>query len=124
MPSPLSFSSFSYFSVPRESLASARAYASNSMSAYLIHLCILIGIYVILATSLNLAMGFTGLLNLGHIAFFGVGAYTSALLTMAGVPFVVAFFLAGIFAALFGVLLLLATRNLKGDYLGLATLGF
>ena len=94
------------------------------MSAYLIHLGILIGIYVILATSLNLAMGFTGLLNLGHIAFFGIGAYTSALLTMAGVPFIVAFFLAGILAALFGFLLVLATRNLKGDYLGLATLGF
>lgn len=94
------------------------------MSAYLIHLGILIGIYVILATSLNLAMGFTGLLNLGHIAFFGIGAYTSALFTMAGVPFVIAFFCAGLLAALFGVVLVRATSNLKGDYLGLATLGF
>lgn len=94
------------------------------MSAYLIHLGILTLIYVILATSLNLAMGFTGLLNLGHIAFFGIGAYTSALLTMQGVPFLIAFICAGLFAALFGFLLVLATRSLKGDYLGLATLGF
>lgn len=94
------------------------------MPAYLTHLGILIGIYMILATSLNFAMGFTGLLNLGHIAFFGIGAYTSALLTMQGMPFLVAFFCAGLFAALFGLLLVLATRSLRGDYFGLATLGF
>jgi len=95
------------------------------IEAYLIHLLILIGIYVILAVSLNLALGYTGLLNLGHIAFFGVGAYTSALLTKSlGVPFPVAFIAAGLFAGLFGFILILATKKLKGDYLALATLGF
>lgn len=94
------------------------------IEGYIIHLLILIGIYVILATSLNLSVGFTGLLNLGHIAFFGIGAYTSALLQLAGVPFVLAFPLAGVMAALFGFLLVLGTRKLKGDYLALATLGF
>ncbi|MBC8501414.1 MAG: branched-chain amino acid ABC transporter permease [Nanoarchaeota archaeon] len=91
---------------------------------YLTHLLILIGIYVILTVSLNLALGYTGLLNLGHVAFFGIGAYTSALLTKAGVPFLLAFIIAGIFASIFGYLLVLATRKLKGDYLALATLGF
>src|SRR3989338_5688379 len=94
------------------------------MFEYAVHLTILICIYIILVTSLNLALGFTGLLNLGHIAFFGIGAYTSALLTKAGVPFIIAFLAAGIFASIFGYLLVLVTRKLKGDYLALATLGF
>ena len=95
-----------------------------SLAPYLIHLLILIGIYVILAVSLNLALGYTGLLNLGHIAFFGIGAYTSALLTMHDVSFLIAFIAAGVIAGLFGFLLVLATGRLKGDYLALATLGF
>lgn len=94
------------------------------VSAYFIHLLILIGIYVILAISLQLAVGFTGLLNLGHIAFYCVGAYTSALLALAGFPFWFAFLSAGIMAMLFGFLLSIPTNKLKGDYLALATLGF
>jgi branched-chain amino acid transport system permease protein len=91
---------------------------------YFIHLGILIGIYIILSVSLNLALGYTGLLNLGHIAFFGIGAYTSALLTLNGIPFIVALPVAGLFAGVFGFLLVGATNKLKGDYLALATLGF
>lgn len=94
------------------------------MLEYFIHLGIIITIYVILVTSLNLALGFTGLLNLGHIAFFGIGAYTSALLVKAGVPFLGAFVAAALIAAFFGYVLVLATRKLKGDYLALTTLGF
>ncbi len=94
------------------------------IEAYLIHLLILIGIYAILAVSLNLAIGYTGLLNLGHIAFFGIGAYTSTLLTMNGVPFIFAFLIAGLFSSLFGYLLVITTKKLKGDYFALATLGF
>ncbi len=91
---------------------------------YLIHLLILVGIYIILTTSLNLALGFTGLLNLGHVAFFGIGAYTSALLTMVGVPFFLALVVGGLFTSVFGYVLVLGTKRLKGDYLALATLGF
>jgi branched-chain amino acid transport system permease protein len=94
------------------------------IEAYLIHLFILVGIYIVLAISLQLAMGFTGLLNLGHIAFFAIGAYASALLMLAGFPFLLAFFAAGIIAMLFGLLLAIPTSKLKGDYLALATLGF
>ena len=94
------------------------------ITLYLIHLLIIIGIYIILALSLNLALGYTGLLNLGHIAFFGIGAYTSALLVEAGIPFIISFLAAGLLASFFGFLLVLATGRLKGDYLALATLGF
>lgn len=94
------------------------------LEGYIIHILIIIGIYLILSVSLNLSIGFTGLLNLGHIAFFGIGAYTSALLTKADFPFIISFILAGILASLFGALLVVATGRLKGDYLALATLGF
>jgi len=94
------------------------------IEAYLIHILILIAIYAILAIALQLSLGFSGLLNLGHIAFFGIGAYTSALLALNGVPFIVCFFAAGIFAMAFGFLLAIPTHKLKGDYLALATMGF
>lgn len=91
---------------------------------YLIHLVILIGIYSILVSSLNLAVGYTGLLNLGHVGFFGIGAYTSALLALLGVPLHFAIIAGGLLAAVSGALLALPTTRLKGDYLALATLGF
>jgi len=94
------------------------------IEAYFIHLAILVGIYLILALSLQLALGYTGLINLGHIAFFAVGAYTSALLTLNGVPFIIALLCAGIVAMLFGFLLSIPTNKLQGDYLALATLAF
>jgi branched-chain amino acid transport system permease protein len=94
------------------------------ISAYLIHLLILICIYLILAISLQLSVGFTGLLNLGHIAFYAIGAYTSALLALNGFPFWFCFLSAGILAMIFGFLLSLPTNKLKGDYLALATMGF
>jgi branched-chain amino acid transport system permease protein len=94
------------------------------ISSYLIHLLILIGIYLILAISLQLSVGFTGLLNLGHIAFYAIGAYTSALLALNGFSFWFCFLSAGILAMIFGFLLSLPTNKLKGDYLALATMGF
>lgn len=94
------------------------------ISPYIIHLLILIGIYIILAISLNLALGYSGLLNLGHVALFGIGAYTSALLTLNGFPFLLSLILAGVVASAFGALLVWATKKLHGDYYALATLGF
>lgn len=94
------------------------------MIAYLVHLFIIIGIYIILATSFNLSVGYTGLLNLGHVAFFGIGAYTSALLTLEGWPFLPSLLVSGLVASVFGYILVFAVRQLKGDYLALASLGF
>ncbi|NQU79608.1 branched-chain amino acid ABC transporter permease [Candidatus Woesearchaeota archaeon] len=94
------------------------------IAPYIFNILILICIYVILATSLNFALGYTGLLNLGHIAFFGIGAYASVLLVQAGIPYIIALPAAGVIAGFFGFLLILATRKIKGDYLALVTLGF
>jgi branched-chain amino acid transport system permease protein len=89
-----------------------------------LHLCIMIVIYIIFALSLNLEVGYTGLFNFGHVAFFGIGAYTSALLTLHRVPFELSFLLALAMAGLCGFLLSLPSLRLRGDYFGIATLGF
>jgi branched-chain amino acid transport system permease protein len=94
------------------------------ISAYLIHIFILVGIYLILAISLQLSVGFTGLLNFGHIAFYAIGAYTSALLSLYGFSFLFCFLSAGIIAMIFGFILSLSVNKLKGDYLALTTMGF
>jgi len=89
-----------------------------------LHLWIMILIYTIFAMSLNLEVGYTGLFNFGHVAFFGIGAYTSALLTLHQVPFELAFAAALIAAGLSGFLLSIPSLRLRGDYFGIATLGF
>ncbi len=92
--------------------------------SYFEHIGILICIYVVLTTSLNLIVGYTGLLNLGHAAFFGIGAYTSALLTLLGVPWFFALIAGFGMAGIFGLLIAIPCLRLRGDYLAIATLGF
>ncbi len=94
------------------------------IEAYFINLFIIICIYVVLAVSLQLSLGYTGLLNLGHVAFYGIGAYVTALLSLAGIPFPICFLMSGVIAAFFGFILSIPTNKLKGDYLALTTLGF
>lgn len=93
------------------------------MIDYLVYLLTIIGIWGLLSLSLNLQYGLTGLVNLGHIAFFMLGAYASTILVMvAGTSFVVGF-LGGIVAAsLFGALIALPTANLQQDYWAISTL--
>jgi branched-chain amino acid transport system permease protein len=80
-------------------------------------------IFVILAVSMQLVTGVAGLLSLGHAAFYGVGAYTAALLaTRLGWPFIVTLPAAGIAAALLGVLLALPTMRLVSIQFAVATL--
>lgn len=94
-------------------------------SAYHLRVATLVGIYVLLVSGLNIIIGFTGLFSLGHAAFYGIGAYTSAMLTvMAGWSFWVALPMAGIVAAIFGSLIGLATLRLRKVFLAFTTLGF
>jgi len=89
-----------------------------------LHLCVVILIYIIFTLSLNLEVGYTGLFNFGHVAFFGIGAYTSALLALHRVPFELCLLAALAMAGLWGFLLGLPSLRLRGDYFGIATLGF
>ena len=91
---------------------------------YYIQILIFIGIYVILALSLNLLNGYVGLLSIGHAAFYGIGAYASAKLMMdAGMPFGVSMLGAGLVSGVCGYLIAKPTLRLSGIYMTLATLG-
>ena len=82
-------------------------------------------IYVMLAWGLNIVVGLAGLLDLGYVAFYAVGAYTYALLSAYfGLSFWVLLPLAGILAAFWGVLLGFPVLRLRGDYLAIVTLAF
>jgi branched-chain amino acid transport system permease protein len=81
-------------------------------------------IYAIAGLGLMLLAGFTGLFSLGHAAFLGVGAYTQAVLTNAGVPFVLSLACAAGLSAAVGVVVGLPALRVKGIYLGMATLSF
>lgn len=92
---------------------------------YLIHILIMIGIYIILTQSLNLVMGYTGLLSLCHAAFYGIGAYTVTLLMMHfNLNFFIAIIFAIIISSLLSLLVAIPSLKFKGDYFVLATLGF
>lgn len=94
------------------------------ISPYYLQQLILIGINTIMATSLNLILGYTGQLSIGHAAFMSLGAYGSALVTLHfGFPFIVSLLCGALLAALFGVIIGIPTLKLKGDYLAIATLG-
>jgi branched-chain amino acid transport system permease protein len=83
------------------------------------------GIAVIGALGLNLLIGFTGQLSLGHGAFAAIGAYSSALLTgKLGMPFIISLPLSGLIAALLGLIIGIPSLRLKGLYLALGTLAF
>ena len=84
----------------------------------------LMAINTIIALGMNLLVGNTGQISLGHAGFVAIGAYTAVLLTMAGVPFVFSFICAGLLAAVFGIILGIPSLKLEGPYLAIATLAF
>ena len=93
------------------------------VSSYWLALIIQIAIYGIAALGLNILVGFTGQISLGHAAFFGFGAFSSAYISgKLGVPVALAIPLAGIATALVGVVVGLPAARLKGLYLAIATL--
>jgi len=119
-------------------------WAEGHLDGYMIQILNLIAVNIILAVSLNLIYGFTGLFSLGHAGFMAIGAYVCSILILAPeqkemlfilepaydwvqsarAPFFVAVVAGGLIAALFGVLVGIPLLRLGDDYLGMATLGF
>ncbi|WP_336288389.1 MULTISPECIES: branched-chain amino acid ABC transporter permease [unclassified Bartonella] len=119
-------------------------YAENYFNDYTIRIINLIAINAILAISLNLIYGFTGMFSLGHAGFMAIGAYICAILLLSPeqkemmwilepiveplhylqLPFFAAVVVSGLCAAVVGLLIALPILRLGGDYLGIATLGF
>lgn len=92
---------------------------------YTLYLINLIAINSIVAIGLNILVGYTGQISLGHAGFFAIGAYTCVLsMLKLGLPFVIALPAAGFLSAGFGFLLGLPSLRLEGPYLAIATLGF
>jgi branched-chain amino acid transport system permease protein len=92
---------------------------------YLIHIAILVGIYSILAMSLNLVVGFTGLLSITQAAFYGIGAYVTAiLLTSFGLDFFIAVIAGIIITGIVSLLIGYVLSKFNGDYFALGSFGF
>lgn len=94
-------------------------------SQYVLRIVIVIAIYAILAQGLNLLIGYTGQLSLGHAGFFAIGAYTTSLLMLRlDVNFFPALIIGALLSGACGLLLGLPTMRLSGTYLAIVTLGF
>jgi len=92
---------------------------------YLLHVVVLVGLYTCLAASLDLLVGQTGILSLAHAAFYGFGAYTSAILSVRlGVPFVYGVVAGMAVAALLSFVVSLPSLRVHDDYFVLATFAF
>lgn len=122
-------------------LSFAVSYFSDYIDPYYLRVIVTVGINITLAVSLNLVNGYTGQFSLGHAGFMGVGAYTSAVITMFVTPalfgqlfppghvnslliFPCAMLIGGIAAAVSGLIVGIPSLRLKGDYLAIVTLGF
>ncbi len=103
----------------------------NLINPYIQLIVMYIGINIILTVSLNLINGYMGEFSVGHAGFMAVGAYISALLTMNVIPtnfgpwmFPLTVLLAGVGAALIGMLVAIPSFKTRGDYLAIVTLAF
>src|ERR1700689_227258 len=99
-------------------------FLQSTSFAYVIRLFGIAGLYMLLALGLNLVIGFVGLLDLGFMAFYAIGAYTAAILAIHKVPFVFCVLAAIFCSTLVRVIVGFPALRLRGDYLAIVTLGF
>lgn len=93
------------------------------MVIYIVFLTISAATYALFSLGLNLQWGVAGLINFGHVAFMAIGAYSTVLLTLQGVPIPIAVLVGAGLAALLGLAIGLSTLRLRADYLGIVTIG-
>jgi branched-chain amino acid transport system permease protein len=91
---------------------------------YLVRVGGVVGLFMLLALGLNFTLGYVGLFDLGFIAFYAIGAYTTAIAMKAHVPAPLAVLLAIVVTAAARLLLGLTILRLRGDYLAVVTMGF
>lgn len=105
-------------------------YLPYFVGSYLSDVLDMVGLYTIMGLGLNIVVGFAGLLDLGYVAFFAIGAYTTGVLTslsplgVAHLPFWVAAVISVLAAMTAGILLGIPVLRMRGDYLAIVTLGF
>jgi neutral amino acid transport system permease protein len=93
------------------------------MVIYFVFLTISAATYALFSLGLNLQWGVTGLINFGHVAFMAIGAYSTVLLSLQGVPIPIAVLVGAGLSALLGLLIGISTLRLREDYLGIVTIG-
>jgi neutral amino acid transport system permease protein len=93
------------------------------MQGFIVSLIIFTAVFAVFSLGLNLQWGYTGLINFGHVAFMTIGAYTTVLLTLQGVPLWLATLAGAALAALLGLLIGFSTLRLRTDYLAIVTIG-
>jgi branched-chain amino acid transport system permease protein len=93
------------------------------MGIYEISLATVVGINIILALGLNMISGFCGQISLGHAAFYGVGAYTAALLAKAGTPIAISIAAGMVVAGVVGLIVGLSSLRVRHDFLAITTMG-
>ncbi len=104
--------------------AAALALAPWGLNAYWVDVLNSVGLYALLGLSLNIILGEAGMYNMGHAAFYAVGAYTTAILnTRMGVPILWSLPAAGLTAGVFAALVARPVIHLRGDYLLIVTVG-
>ena len=119
------FASIARFGAPALLIFALLVPALFYHNRYILDLGILVLTYVMLGWGLNIVVGLAGLLDLGYVAFYAVGAYSYALLaTQFELSFWICLPMAGILAAFWGVLLGFPVLRLRGDYLAIVTLAF
>ena len=92
---------------------------------YVYHILILVIMYAILVQSLNLIMGYVGVISMGHAVFSGIGAYTAALISIhLGYNFLIGLAVGFVFSGLVGALLALPSLRVRDEYLIVFTVGF
>jgi branched-chain amino acid transport system permease protein len=99
-------------------------FLQSTSFAFVIRLAGIAGLYMLLALGLNLVIGFTGLLDLGFMAFYAIGAYTAAILAIHHVPFILCVLAAVTASTVIRVVVGFPALRLRGDYLAIVTLGF
>lgn len=106
-------------------LALAALFPLAVTDQYILHIGILVLFYAVLATSLNLVVGYVGEFSLGHTAFLGIGAYAAAIVSLRfGLPMWITVPLAGLISAAFGILIGAITLRLQGPFFVIVTLAF
>ncbi|GAB3477020.1 branched-chain amino acid ABC transporter ATP-binding protein/permease [Marinomonas epiphytica] len=95
-----------------------------SLDSYSLLLFSLFLLTAIVGVGLNVLMGMSGQISFGHIAFYAIGAYASALLLMSGLPFPIAMFLAALICAAIGAILAIPALRVSGPYLAMITIAF
>lgn len=98
-------------------------FSPKMFTNYLIFLALNTGIFALFSLGLNLQWGVTGLINFGHVAFMTVGAYTTVLLTLRGIPWFWAMIIGILLAGILAIILGLTTLRLREDYLAIVTIG-